>query len=208
MSGDEYARRMASFYTETVHPWGIEPDEFVVAHVDDLMPGTVLDLGAGDGRDALFLARRGFRVVAVDLVDAALAQLRGAASAEGLAIETHVADIGSFPLAATYENVVSTFTLHFLPWQVATDVVARAKERTAPGGCHLLSIFTKDGGLYRPGSPGFWLEPGGLRALYDDWDVLHDGHRIVETVARDEAGKPFRQPTDELVARKPAARSA
>jgi len=55
------------------------------------------------------------------------------------------------------------------------------------------------------GAPGFWVDPGELRALYEDWDVVHDGSRIVETAAQDEAGRPFRQPTDELAARKPAA---
>jgi len=103
----------------------------------------------------------------------------------------------------TYANVVSTFTLHFLPSAAATDLVARAKERTAPGGCHLLSVFTKDGPLYRAGSTAFWLEPGGLRGFYDDWEVLHEERRIIETVARDDAGNAYRQPTDELVARKP-----
>jgi len=49
---------------------GEEPDEFVVDHGAELLQGTVLDLGSGDGRIALFLARRGFRVVAVDVVDA------------------------------------------------------------------------------------------------------------------------------------------
>ncbi len=110
---------------------------------------------------ALFLARRGFRVVAVDVVDEALAELRSAAAAEGLPIETEHADIAAFPLTGTYGNVVCTYTLHFL----------------APE------------------------EAAGL----DDWEVVHDGRRIVETAARDEPGRPSRQPADELVARKPVA---
>jgi tellurite methyltransferase len=203
-AGDELVQRMQSFYADTLHPWGTAPDEFVVAHADELLPGTVLDLGSGDGRVALFLARRGFRVVAVDVVGDALAELRRAASEEGLAVETHLADIGAFPLAATYANVVCTFTLHFLQRDVALRLVERAQERTAPGGCHVLALFTKDGPLYRPGSTAFWLEPGGLQALYGDWEVVHDARRIVETVATDESGNPFHQPTDELVVRKPS----
>ncbi len=205
---DEFVRRMQSFYEDSPHPWGVVLDEFVGDFADTLLPGTVLDLGSGEGRNALFLARRGFRVVAVDLVEAAISDLRRTASAEGLAVEAHVGDVAEFPLDATYETVVCTFTLHFLDSEAATSLIARAKERTAPGGCHLLALFTKDGPLYRPGSSGFWLEPGGLRALYDDWEVLHEGRRIVETAVRDEAGQPFRQPTDDLVVRKPRSATA
>jgi tellurite methyltransferase len=194
---------MKSFYAESLHPWGEEPDEFVVDHEDELLPGTVLDLGSGGGRNALLLARRGFHVVAVDVVDTAISGLRRTASEAGLTVEAQVADIADFPLAATYANVVCTFTLHFLAANAALSLISRLKERTAPGGCHLLSLFTKDGPLYRPGSKAFWLEPGGLRTLYEDWHVIYSGRRIVETVATDESGNPFKQPTDELVVKKP-----
>jgi tellurite methyltransferase len=199
---EAFLQRMESFYADTLHPWGDEPEEFVVEHVEELLPGTVLDLGSGDGRNALFLARRGFNVIAVDVVESALSELRRAASAAGLAVETHVAQIGEFPLAPTYENVLCTFTLHFLAADAATALVERLKERTAPGGCHLLALFAKDGPLYRPGSNTFWAEPSTLQTLYGDWEVVHSGQRIVETVATDEAGNPFQQPTDELVVRK------
>jgi tellurite methyltransferase len=148
-------RRMEAFYAGSPHPWGSDADAFVVGHADALLPATVLDLGAGDGRNALFLARRGFRVVAVDLVEAALSTLHRRAADDGLAIETHRADIADFPLVEAYANVVSTVTLHFLAWDDAVELVSRAKEQTAPGGLHLLSLFTRTGrctGRARPRS--------------------------------------------------------
>src|SRR5829696_3391308 len=70
--GDSFVERMGSFYSDSLHPWGEGPVDVVAKHVHELLPGTVLDLGAGDGRNAVFLAERGFRVIAVDVVEAAL----------------------------------------------------------------------------------------------------------------------------------------
>jgi len=195
---------MGSFYSDSLHPWGEGPVDVVAKHVHELLPGTVLDLGAGDGRNAVFLAKRGFRVIAVDVVEAALGELRRAAEAAGLAIETHVANIVDFPLADRYENVVCTLTLHFLEFEAALLLLTRLHERTAPGGCHVLTLFTSDGPLHRPGSPQFWPEPGGLQRLYGGWEVVYAARRLVTTVARDESGRAFEQPADELVVRRPS----
>ena len=175
----------------------------IAHHRAAFLPGSVLDLGSGDGRNALFLARAGFTIIAVDAVEAAITALRLNASEAGLEIETHVADIARFPFAPSYANIVSTLTLHFLPKDEAPMVIARAKECTARGGLNVVSLFTADGPLRPPGSRAFWLEPGELRSYYEGWDVLHLEHRVVETAAKDDRDEPFMQPVDEIVARKP-----
>jgi tellurite methyltransferase len=200
---EDLVRRLESFYDESPHPWGEEPDTFVVQHVEAFLPGSVLDLGAGDGRNALFLARAGFKVIAVDAVEGAITRLRRSASEAGLEVETHVGDIARFSFAPSYANVISTVTLHFLPKDEAPTIIARAKECTAQGGLHAVSLFTADGPLHRPSSHAFWLEPGELRSYYEGWDVLHFERRVVTTAVKDERGQPFAQPLDELVVRKP-----
>jgi tellurite methyltransferase len=200
---DDLVRRLESFYNESPHPWGEEPDEMVAHKREAFLPGSVLDLGSGDGRNALFLARAGFTVIAVDAVEAAITALRRSASEAGLEIETHVADIARFSFAPSYANVISTLTLHFLPKDEAPVVIARAKESTAQGGLNVVSLFTADGPLRLPGSQAFWLEPGELRSYYAGWDVLHFERRMVATAARDDRGESFTQPVDEIVVRKP-----
>src|SRR4051794_41852696 len=53
-------------YAATGLVWSAEPNRFVVAEMADLRPGRALDLAAGEGRNAIWLAVRGWRVTAVD----------------------------------------------------------------------------------------------------------------------------------------------
>ncbi len=120
---ERVAARLDSPYTETRHPWGVDPDSLLVESVESFRPGSVLDLGAGDGRNALFLARRGFAVTAVDAAPLALETLDAAAASEGLIVETELADLASYEVTRSYDNVVSTLTLHFLPQQAAVSLM-------------------------------------------------------------------------------------
>lgn len=68
-----------------------EPAKTVQRLAELLPSGTVLDLGAGDGRNALYLAEKGFAVKAVDLAEAGIAKLKRLAKKRGLIIQSHLA---------------------------------------------------------------------------------------------------------------------
>ncbi|WNO76848.1 class I SAM-dependent methyltransferase [Streptomyces sp. AM8-1-1] len=80
-------RELEDFYRDGKPPWdsGITPPELValVEGPGALMPGQVLELGCGTGTNAVYLARHGWRVAAVDLVDRAVRQAREKAAAAG-----------------------------------------------------------------------------------------------------------------------------
>lgn len=77
-----------------------EPEPFLVQRAVDLPGKRVLDVAAGDGRNALWLASRGFTVSAIDISAAALAMLTRSASSRGLKIGVRVADLDE-PAALT-----------------------------------------------------------------------------------------------------------
>src|SRR5919199_5652595 len=64
--------------------WQVDPGPFLGAEVGSREPGTALDLGAGEGRNSLWLAERGWRVTAVDLSDVAVAKGRERAAHAGV----------------------------------------------------------------------------------------------------------------------------
>jgi 2-polyprenyl-3-methyl-5-hydroxy-6-metoxy-1,4-benzoquinol methylase len=80
---EEWNRRWAE---RDVHDPGDESD-LLAAEIEGLVPGRALDLACGPGRNALWLAERGWRVTAVDFSDVALAEARRSGRERGLDID-------------------------------------------------------------------------------------------------------------------------
>lgn len=100
----------------------------------------VLDLGCGQGRDALFIARRGHRVVGVDLSPTGVAQLLADAQAEGLTIEGVVADLREYEPSGEYDVIVIDRTLHMLDEvEQRLQVLAAVSQATRAEGFVLIA---------------------------------------------------------------------
>lgn len=114
------------------------PESFLVEEAASLPAGPVLDVAAGDGRNALWLARRGFSVAAVDIAPAAIARLRAAAREQGLSIATRVADLDEPHALADLGPFASLVVMRFKPspaqWATLRVVLA-------PGGRVCLCSF-------------------------------------------------------------------
>jgi SAM-dependent methyltransferase len=82
------ARYWDDFYAEKDAVWSGKPNDLLVRYAADLSPGTALDLGCGEGGDALWLADRGWQVTAVDVSEVALR--RGAAHAADAGVESRI----------------------------------------------------------------------------------------------------------------------
>jgi SAM-dependent methyltransferase len=125
-------------YGSGARVWSGEPNAVLVQEVADLPPGTALDVGSGEGADALWLARRGWWVTALDVSRVALRGLAARAEAEDLAdrITTVLTDLLAEPVPGTHDLV----TAHFLqfPADVRPRVFAGLARAVAPGGTLLL----------------------------------------------------------------------
>ena len=110
---------------------------------NNLTPGRVLCLAEGQGRNAVFLARRGFEVVAVDMSAAGMARARKLAEENGAQIDTIVADLADFDMGtARWDSIVSIFA--HMPPDVRRAVHARVVKALKPGGTFLLEAYTPD----------------------------------------------------------------
>jgi SAM-dependent methyltransferase len=133
------ARYWEDFYREGRANWSGNPNAVLVAEVADLDPGTALDLGCGQGDDAIWLARRGWRVTAVDVSATALARAAERAAAAGVtqAITHERHDLGATFPAGTFDLVVACY-LHS-PVELAREqILGRAAAAVAPGGTLLV----------------------------------------------------------------------
>jgi SAM-dependent methyltransferase len=81
--------------------WSVGPNQFVEAELADLPPGQAVDLAAGEGRNAIWLSRRGWQVTAVDFADAGLD--KGRTLADGLDIEWVCADATTWSRPTSYD---------------------------------------------------------------------------------------------------------
>jgi SAM-dependent methyltransferase len=117
--------------------WTGEPNRFVVEELAGLPPGRALDLAAGEGRNAVWLAERGWRVTAVDFSQVAVARGRRLGSDRGADVTWVVADVRQYvPPPGNFDAVLVAY-LH-LPAGHLAGILARAVAALAPGGTLLV----------------------------------------------------------------------
>ncbi|GAB2969950.1 class I SAM-dependent methyltransferase [Frigoribacterium salinisoli] len=120
--------------------WSGAPNATLVAEAEGLAPGRALDVGCGEGADALWLARRGWQVTGLDLSRVALARAAAAAAADPrVAGRTtwHRVDVGDWSPATASADLVTAHFLHEAPARRATTFRHLASA-VAPGGTLLV----------------------------------------------------------------------
>lgn len=131
--------------------WSAEPNRLAAELIEPLPPGTALDLAAGEGRMALWLAGRGWEVEALDFSRAGLERGRRAA-APGMPVTWRVADVVTADFGEGVHDLVLVLYLH-LPRAVVTGVLERAARAVAPGGRLLLLGHDRDNLQHGVGGP-------------------------------------------------------
>lgn len=179
-------------------PHGFAPAAVVVAAVEGVTPGLGLDLACGTGRNTLFLAASGWRVVAVDGSAVALERVRAEAARRGIGqrIETVHADLETDPPGfaiepARYDLVCDVHFLH-------RPLFEAIRTGVRPGGRFVAAIHVAGTEGETGGNPAFTLAPGELREHVERWGWQILGYR--EGAPR-EAG--HERLIAELVARRP-----
>jgi len=151
MNSQEWDQRYAT--TDLV--WGAGPNRFLVAEVEGLPPGRALDLGCGEGRNAIWLAQRGWQVSGVDFSEAGLDKARHLAVERGVEVTWVRADLLDYqPDHGAFDLVIVMYIQ--LPAAQLADVMKRAGTALAPGGTllvvghDLLNLSEGHGGPQNP----------------------------------------------------------
>lgn len=157
------------------------PNGVLVTEVADLPPGQALDVGCGEGGDALWLARRGWRVTAVDISRVALDRAAAAGADVADRIVWARADLAVTPPPAGSFDLVSVQYFP-LPHQADHAAVRRLLAAVAPGGT--LLVAGHDLADLPPGhesdfDPAGFYQPAEIGALLGaGWTVLVDETRL------------------------------
>jgi len=185
-------------YSAAGFRYGTAPNPWLSAHAHLLAgPGKALDLACGEGRDALYLARLGYRVAAIDASAMALAKAARLADRHGVRIEWRRLDLeaGYQPPAATFDVITCHNFLH-------RPLLAALPAALRPGGVLIYATFLDGQEAYgRPANPAHLLHRGELARACADLEILDQQEGL--TIYRGEAA--YRAA---IVARRPANRMA
>jgi SAM-dependent methyltransferase len=132
--------------------WTAKPNRFLVEQVADLPPARALDVAAGEGRNAVWLAEQGWQVTAADFSPVAVDKGRQLAEHHDVTVDWVVADVITWQPSTSAYDLVIVFYLHLPPAQ-RREAQQRAAAAVAPGGTLLVVGHDRDNLEHGVGGP-------------------------------------------------------
>lgn len=172
-----------------------EPSRLLERVARERKPGRALDIACGAGRHAIFLAKHGWDVTAVDSSSVGIEHLRERARTSGVIVNAHIADLerSEFQIEGEAYDLICVF------YYLQRDLFPKLCEGLRPGGTLVAAIHMVDESPdIKPMNPDFLLQPGELRGFFRGWTIEH----YHETTHHDtDAGEHSRR-SAEIIARK------
>lgn len=134
----------------------------------------VLDIGCGEGQNALYLAQKGHYVDAFDLSEHGIAKLKHRCKLSNIQVNAFVADLTVYQFEQYYDMIICFGTLHFVAKNEWKRFINNAKEYTNIGGIHIIQIFTDTVPASEDIAPfaiGLAKDEE-IKELYADWEIL------------------------------------
>jgi tellurite methyltransferase len=161
--------RWDSLYTQSTYVFGKEPAEVLKSFVDVIPVGRALDIAMGEGRNAVFLAKRGFSVEGVDLSEVALRRARKLARENQVEIETVNADLNTYQIKPNVYDVIVNIDY------LQRSLIPQIKRGLKSQGVVIFENLTIDQ-LSNPNSSGLrrdiLLQRGELKEMFKDFRIL------------------------------------
>lgn len=130
-------------YNSDEYAYGKEPNQFLAENYESIPKGTVLSLAEGEGRNAVFLAKQGYSVTAVDGSAVGLRKAEKLAKENGVEINLVHADLAEYEIGEScWDGVVSIFCP--LPSSQRRSMHKKIVAGLKPGGVFLVEAYTPD----------------------------------------------------------------
>jgi len=166
--------------------WSAEPNQFVEAETSEMTPGRVLDVAAGEARNAIWLAENGWHATAVDFSRVGLQKAAHLAAARGVTLEVIEADVTTYePPAGAYDLVLVAYLQ--TPARDRAQWLAHSVRALAPGATLLIVGHDRtnlDGGHGGPRDPAVLTTPEELATELERLDdlVIEKAERVERRV--------------------------
>lgn len=157
----------------------IAPTRWLVDNFQHLRKGLVLDLAMGNGRNAIWLASRGFDVDGVDVDAAVVAQAREAARRFHAPIRAIVGNVEDGTHIIPMETYDAIVVFNYLHRPLFRDI----KDGLKPGGVAIYQTFLEEQARFgKPTNPAHLLRPGELEHVFGEFEILRVHERVAPAV--------------------------
>ena len=162
----------------------------------------LLDLGCGEGRNAVYFAQNGFDVIGLDTSSVGLRKMEKWAKEIGVQIHSLQADIINYRVADKFDVIFSTGVLHYLPPEIREQRFQNYKDSTSIDGLNVFSVFVAK--PFIPRAPdadetAYLYGPGELLSYYWDWEILYSIEEIFDCMS---SGIPHKHAVNRVIARR------
>ncbi|MBH1943503.1 class I SAM-dependent methyltransferase [Erythrobacter sp. YJ-T3-07] len=162
-------------YAADEYLFGTAPNAFLAREVHRLTPGSkVLAVADGEGRNSVFLAQHGHRVVATDVSERALDKARALAERRGVEVEYRQANLAEWAWPAEAFDAVVGIFIQFAGPELREDIFDGMHRSLKPGGLLLLEGYREEQLAYGTGGPpnieNLYTEDG-LRRAFSTWEI-------------------------------------
>lgn len=193
-----------SRYNTDEYYWGVKPSYMCLKILELLPPDrslSVLDIGCGEGKDAVFLARCGYRVSAFDAAETGVEKTKRLAEKAGVFVDAFTANLLDFRLDRNFDILFSSGVFHFIKPELRGEILENYKCHTNPNGIHAVNVFVEK--PFVPDPPEkeerYRWKSGELFTMYHDW-YIEDCSEIVFDC--NSGGVPHKHAMNTVYARK------
>jgi tellurite methyltransferase len=178
------------------------PNEKVIDVAKLIQSGTVLDLGAGQGRDSIFLAEKGFDVTAVERDHSQVEILETKNANLDHKVNVIESDINTFESGQQYDIIVSDMVLHFMSPEEVVETIKKIQNMTKEGGYNIIVAYSDKN---PPGKRPYLFRHNELLEYYKDWEIESYEEKPTSWFSFPKGTAPRRNEAVYLLARKSLA---
>jgi tellurite methyltransferase len=178
----------------------IKPTLQLTQWTAEFAPGSALDIGFYNGRNAFYLAERGWQVTAIDRWEPFVDKLSQESATKGFAIKAEVAELIEYDPGSTFDLVLCLMVLHFLEAKQVSAAIEKLKAWTEPGGHCMVTGFTD---ANPEGTRPYLFARNELKGCFDGWEIEHYEEKYGGWFVQQGKTEPERFVVARIMARKP-----
>lgn len=184
--------------------WGVNPSNMCLKVIALKPPDKrlkLLDIGCGEGKDAVFFARCGYDVSAFDISNAGIEKTKRLAESARVHVNVFKANIRDYRLDSQYDILYSSGVLHYIKPELRVEIFEDYRTHTSTDGIHAFNVFIQKPFIAPPPEKEehahLWRS-GQILTYYHDWYVEDFMEYVFEC---NSSGVPHKHAMNELYAR-------